>query len=32
MTNVVNKDTYRHKDTEAWKILGVAERKSVGGK
>ena len=22
MTNLVNKDTYRHKDTEVWKMLG----------
>ena len=24
MTKLVNKDTYRHKNTEVWKILGGA--------
>ena len=30
MTNLVNKDTYRHKDTEVWKIL--AGKLGEGGK
>ena len=24
MTNLVNKDTYRHKDTEVWTKIGAA--------
>ena len=28
MTNLVNKDTYRHKNTEVWKMLGG----NLGGK